>query len=138
MNSNSADQTAINVSSHVVVAGHDVGIVTVPESLTLAAGKTTNVAMAMKVSWSGVSLLAQLEASHAPVPCSVDAPADSSGFRQIPRGILRWRHGKPPRRRDGRPRSSILGRPSSGIVLVALEDGESCSILRNSPQHEFE
>jgi LEA14-like dessication related protein len=78
-NPNSADLTATDVSSHVVVAGHDVGTVTVPQSLTLPAGKTTKLDVPVKVSWSDVSLLAQLAATNAPVPYSVDGTLELGG-----------------------------------------------------------
>jgi|GEM_PF-588297 len=78
-NPNSAALTASNVSSHVVVAGHDVGTVMVPESLTLPARKTTRIDVPVKVSWSDMGLLAQLGASSAPVPYSVDGTLELGG-----------------------------------------------------------
>lgn len=78
-NPNSADLTVSDVSSHVTVANHDVGTVTVPQSLTLPAGKTTNIDVPVKVSWSDMSLVAQLAASNAPVPYSVDGTLELGG-----------------------------------------------------------
>jgi hypothetical protein len=78
-NPNSADLTATDVSSHVVVSGHDVGTVTVPQSLTLPAGKTTKLSVPVKVSWSDMSLLAQLAATNGPVPYSVDGTLQLGG-----------------------------------------------------------
>ena len=78
-NPNSSDLTVSDVSSHVVVQGHDVGTVTVPESLTLPAGKTTTIDVPLKMSWSDMSLLAQLAASDAPVPYSVDGTLELGG-----------------------------------------------------------
>src|SRR6516162_2688143 len=51
-NPNSSDLTVSDVSSHVVVDKHDVGTVTVPQSMTLPAGKTTKIDVPVKVSWS--------------------------------------------------------------------------------------
>ncbi len=78
-NPNSADLSVSDVSSHVLLANHDVGTVTVPESLTLPAGKTTKIDVPVKVSWSDVSMLAQLAASNAPVPYSVDGTLNLGG-----------------------------------------------------------
>ncbi len=78
-NPNSADLSVSDVSSHVLLANHDVGTVTVPESLTLPAGKTTKIDVPVKVSWSDVTMLAQLAASNAPVPYSVDGTLNLGG-----------------------------------------------------------
>jgi LEA14-like dessication related protein len=78
-NPNSADLTVSDVSSHVVVDKHDVGTVTVPQSMTLPAGKTTKIDVPVKVSWSDATLLAQLAAGNAPVPYSVDGTLDLGG-----------------------------------------------------------
>jgi LEA14-like dessication related protein len=78
-NPNSVDLTASDVSSHVVLSGHDVGTVTVPQSVTLPAGKTTKLDVPVKVSWSDMSLVAQLAASNAPVPYSVDGTLQLGG-----------------------------------------------------------
>ena len=78
-NPNSSDLTATDVSSHVVVQGHDVGTVTVPESMTLPAGKTTNIDVPVKVSWSDMTMLAQLAGTNAPVPYSVDGTLQLGG-----------------------------------------------------------
>ncbi len=78
-NANSSDLTARDVSSHVMVSGHDVGTVTVAESITLPAGKTTKINVPFKVSWSDVSMLAQLAATNAPVPYTVDGTLELGG-----------------------------------------------------------
>ncbi|HEX8792300.1 MAG TPA: LEA type 2 family protein [Polyangiaceae bacterium] len=78
-NPNSSDLTAKDVSSHVVVSGHDVGTVTVAQSITLPAGKTTQIDAPFKVSWSDVTMLAQLAATNAPVPYSVDGTLELGG-----------------------------------------------------------
>lgn len=78
-NPNSADLSVSDVSSHVLLANHDVGTVTVPESLTLPGGKTTKIDVPVKVSWSDVTMLAQLAASNAPVPYSVDGTLNLGG-----------------------------------------------------------
>jgi LEA14-like dessication related protein len=78
-NPNSSDLTVRDVSSQVVVDKHDIGTVTVPESMTLPAGKTTKINVPLKVSWSDMSLLAQLAASNAPVPYSVEGTLDLGG-----------------------------------------------------------
>jgi len=78
-NPNSVDLTASDVSSHVVVSGRDVGTVTVPQSVTLPAGKTTKLDVPMKVAWSDVGFVAQLAASNAPVPYSVDGTLELGG-----------------------------------------------------------
>jgi LEA14-like dessication related protein len=78
-NPNSSDLTVSDVSSHVVVDKHDIGTVTVPESLTLPAGKTTKIDVPLKMTWSDLSLLAQLAVGNAPVPYSVDGTLDLGG-----------------------------------------------------------
>jgi LEA14-like dessication related protein len=78
-NPNSADLKVSDVASHVVVDKHDVGMVTVPQSMMLPAGKTTKIDVPVKVSWSDVTLLAQLAASNAPVPYTVDGTLDLGG-----------------------------------------------------------
>ena len=78
-NPNSADLSVSDVSSHVVVDKHDIGTVTVPQSMTLPAGKTTRIDVPVKVSWSDMSLLAQLAVGTAPVPYSVDGTLNLGG-----------------------------------------------------------
>jgi LEA14-like dessication related protein len=78
-NPNSLDLTVSDVLSHVVVSGHDVGTVTVPESITLPAGKTTKLEVPVKVAWSDMGVVAQLAASSAPVPYTVNGNLELGG-----------------------------------------------------------
>ncbi len=79
-NPNSVDLTASGVSSHVVVdKTHDVGTVTLPETLTLPAGKTTRVDLPLTVSWSDFGALAQLALSTGAVPYTVDGMLQMGG-----------------------------------------------------------
>jgi hypothetical protein len=79
-NPNSSDLSASGVSSHVVVdKTHDVGTVTVPETITLPAGKTTTVDVPLTMKWSDMGALAQLAVSTGAVPYSVDGTLDMGG-----------------------------------------------------------
>lgn len=79
-NPNSSDLSASGVSSHVVVdKTHDIGTVTVPETITLPAGKTTTFEVPLTVKWSDMGVLAQLAVSTGAVPYSVDGTLDMGG-----------------------------------------------------------
>jgi hypothetical protein len=79
-NPNSVDLTASAVSTHVVVdKTHDVGSVTLPNTITLPAGKTTKLDVPVTLKWSDVGLLAQLAASTGAVPYSVDGTLEMGG-----------------------------------------------------------
>jgi hypothetical protein len=79
-NPNPSDLSASGVSSHVVVdKTHDVGTVTVPETITLPAGKTTTFEVPLTMKWSDMGVLAQLAVSTGAVPYSVDGTLDMGG-----------------------------------------------------------
>jgi hypothetical protein len=79
-NPNSVDLTASAVSSHVVLdKTHEVGSVTLPNTITLPAGKTTKLDVPVTLKWSDVGLLAQLAASTGAVPYSVDGTLEMGG-----------------------------------------------------------
>lgn len=79
-NPNSVDLSASGVSSHLVVdKTHDLGTITVPNAVTLPAGKTTKLDVPVSLRWSDVGLLAQLAASSAAVPYSVDGTLEMGG-----------------------------------------------------------
>jgi hypothetical protein len=79
-NPNAADLTATGVSSHVVVEKtHDVGTVTLPEAITLPAGKTTRLDVPIALTWSDLGTLAQLALSAGAVPYTVDGTLEMGG-----------------------------------------------------------
>lgn len=79
-NPNSVDLTASAVSSHVVVdKTHDIGTVTLPQAITLPAGKTTRLDVPIAMNWSDVGALAQLAMSTGAVPYTVDGTLQMGG-----------------------------------------------------------
>lgn len=79
-NPNSSDLSASGVSSHVVVdKTHDAGTVTVPEAITLPAGKTTTFDVPLTLKWSDMGVLAQLAVSTGAVPYAVDGTLEMGG-----------------------------------------------------------
>jgi LEA14-like dessication related protein len=79
-NPNAVDLTATGVSSHVVVEkAHDIGTVTLPEAITLPAGKTTRLDVPLALTWSDLGTLAQLALSADEVPYTIDGTLEVGG-----------------------------------------------------------
>jgi len=79
-NSNSVDLTLTGVSSHVTLdKTHDIGTVTVPKSVVLLAGKTTEVDVQVSMPWSDVGALAPRAALGGPIPYAVDGSVSLGG-----------------------------------------------------------
>jgi LEA14-like dessication related protein len=79
-NPNSVDLSAREIHAHVVVdKKYDLGTVTLPKSLTLPAGKTTNLDVPLSAKWMDVGSLVQLAATQAAVPYSVDGTLSMGG-----------------------------------------------------------
>jgi hypothetical protein len=79
-NPNAIDLDATALTSHLVVdKTHDVGAITLPESITLPAGKTTKLSIPIAIKWTEVGFLAQLGASGGAVPYSVDGTLELGG-----------------------------------------------------------
>jgi len=79
-NPNLVDLTTTDVTSHLVVdKTRDVGTVTLPNAMTLAASKTTRIDVPMTLSWPDMSLLAQLAMNNTAVPYSVDGSVALGG-----------------------------------------------------------
>lgn len=79
-NPNSVDLTTSGVSSHLVVdKSHDVGTVTLPRTIDLAAGKTTSIDVPVALKWTDVALLAQLAMSTGAIPFAVDGSLELGG-----------------------------------------------------------
>jgi Late embryogenesis abundant protein len=72
-NPNASDVSVSAVTSRILIdEAHEVGRVTVPETMTLAAGKTTKVDVSVSMGWTDVGFLAQLAFTGKDVPYSVD------------------------------------------------------------------
>jgi hypothetical protein len=79
-NANTVDLTLTEVRSHLVLDGtHDIGTVSVPESVVLAAGKSTQVDVQVSMPWSDVGALAPRAALGGPIPYSVDGSVSLGG-----------------------------------------------------------
>jgi hypothetical protein len=80
-NPNEADLSVRELSAHLVLAGdRDVGTVTVPDAVTLGAGKTTPLAVEVTLKWSDLGMLAPLALTGADVPYSVDGTLSLGGM----------------------------------------------------------
>jgi hypothetical protein len=79
-NPNPVDLTTSGVTSHLVVdQSHDVGTVTLPRTIVLAAGKTVNIDVPVTLKWADVALLAQLAMSTGSIPYTVDGSLEMGG-----------------------------------------------------------
>lgn len=79
-NPNTSDLVATGVTSRVVLdKTHDVGTVTVPNTITLPAGKTTDIDVPLALKWADVGVLAQLATSTGAVPYTVDGTLEMGG-----------------------------------------------------------
>jgi LEA14-like dessication related protein len=79
-NPNAVDLTLTGVSSHLVLdKTHDIGTVTVPKSVRLTAGTTTDVDVQVAMPWSDVGALAPRAALGGPMPYAVDGAVSFGG-----------------------------------------------------------
>jgi hypothetical protein len=79
-NPNTVDLSARSVTAHVVVDRKlDLGTVTLPDAVTLPAGKSTKLSVPVSVAWTDLGALAQLAASSAAVPFTVDGTVEMGG-----------------------------------------------------------
>ncbi|HZU85247.1 MAG TPA: LEA type 2 family protein [Polyangiaceae bacterium] len=79
-NPNSVDLTATSVSSHLIVdRSLDVAAVTLPRTIALPAGQTTELVVPISVTWSDIGALAQLATRAAGVPYAVDGTLEVGG-----------------------------------------------------------
>ncbi len=82
-NPNSTDLSVRELTAHLVLSGdRDVGTVTVPDAVTLAAGKTTPLSVKVTLKWSDMGALAPLALAGADVPYSVDGTLSLGGMLQ--------------------------------------------------------
>jgi hypothetical protein len=79
-NPNSVDLSAREISAHVVVdKKYDLGTVTLPNAVTLPAGKATKLDVPVAVKWTDLGALVQLAATQAAVPFSIDGALTMGG-----------------------------------------------------------
>jgi LEA14-like dessication related protein len=79
-NPNAVDLPVKSVTGKVVVGQkYDLGTATIPEALTLPAGKATKVDVPMSVKWTDMAALATLAAGAATIPFTVDGTVDLGG-----------------------------------------------------------
>jgi LEA14-like dessication related protein len=79
-NPNSVDLSVSGITSHIVLdRTHDVGTVTLPEAITLPAGKTTKLDLPVALKWSDIGVLAGIAATANAVPYSVDGTLNLGG-----------------------------------------------------------
>ena len=82
-NPNATDLAVRELTAHLVLGGdRDVGTVTVPDAVTLAAGKTTPLDVQVSLKWSDLGALAPLALAGADVPYSVDGTLSLGGMLQ--------------------------------------------------------
>ena len=82
-NPNATDLSVRELTAHLVLGGdRDVGTVTVPEAVTLAAGKPTPLSVQVSLTWSDMGTLAPLALAGADVPYSVDGKLSLGGMLQ--------------------------------------------------------
>jgi hypothetical protein len=80
MNPNASDLAAQSVTAHVVVDNRiDLGTLTLPQAVTLPAGKATALDVPLSVKWNDLAALAQLGAENRSVPFSVDGTLKMGG-----------------------------------------------------------
>jgi hypothetical protein len=83
-NPNSVDLTADDVTGHLVLEGaQDLGSVMVQKSVTLPAGRTTEVDVPLALRWTDMGVLAQLAARAGAVPYSVDGTLELGGSLHV-------------------------------------------------------
>jgi hypothetical protein len=82
-NPNAEDLSVRELTAHLVLSGdRDVGTVTVPNTVTLAAGKTTPLSVHVSLKWSEMGTLAPLALAGADVPYVVDGTLSLGGMLQ--------------------------------------------------------
>lgn len=80
MNPNAVDLSAREVTAHIVVdKKYDMGSVTMPQAVTLAAGKATKLDVPVSTKWADLGSLVGLAASAGAVPYTVDGTVSLGG-----------------------------------------------------------
>lgn len=80
INPNSVDLPVRDVTAKVVVdQKFDLGTATIPNGVTLPAGKATKLDVPVSVKWTDMGALAQLAAASATIPFTVDGTVDLGG-----------------------------------------------------------
>jgi LEA14-like dessication related protein len=79
-NPNAIDLPVRDVTAKIVVGQNfDLGTATIPNAVTLPAGKSTKLDVPMSLKWTDMSALAQLAATRAAIPFTVDGTVDLGG-----------------------------------------------------------
>jgi LEA14-like dessication related protein len=79
-NPNAVDIPVHDVTAKIVVGQKfDLGTATIPNAVTLPAGKSTKLDVPMSVKWTDMSALAQLAAGSAAIPFTVDGTVNLGG-----------------------------------------------------------
>jgi LEA14-like dessication related protein len=79
-NPNAIDLPVRDVTARIVVGQkYDLGTATIPDAVTLPAGKSTKLDVPVSVKWTDMSALAQLAATSAAIPFTVDGTVDLGG-----------------------------------------------------------
>ncbi len=82
-NPNPADLSVRELTAHLVLDGNrEIGTVTVPDTITLAAGKTTPVSVRVSLPWTDLGALAPLALSGTDVPYAIDGTLSLTGALQ--------------------------------------------------------
>jgi hypothetical protein len=79
-NPNSVDLSVSGITSHIVLdKTHDIGTVTLPEAITLPAGKTTKLDLPIALKWTDLGVLGEVAVTSNAVPYSVDGTLELGG-----------------------------------------------------------
>lgn len=79
-NPNAVDLPVRDETARIVVAQkYDLGTATVPNAVTLPAGKATKIDVPVSVRWTDMGALAQLAATSAAIPFTVDGTVNLGG-----------------------------------------------------------
>jgi LEA14-like dessication related protein len=79
-NPNAVDLPVRDVTAKIVVGQkYDLGTATIPNAVTLAAGKATKLDVPISVRWTDMGALAQLAATSAAIPFTIDGTVDLGG-----------------------------------------------------------
>jgi LEA14-like dessication related protein len=79
-NPNSVDLNVRDVTAHVVLDKKiDLGTVTMPDAVTLPAGKSTTIKTPLVLKWTDLGAMAQLASRNATVPFTVDGTVELGG-----------------------------------------------------------
>ncbi len=80
-NPNTTDLSVRELTAHLVLSGdRDVGTVTVPDAVALAAGRATPLSVQVSLTWSDLGTLAPLALAGTDVPYSVDGKLSLGGM----------------------------------------------------------